>query len=530
VGQSAAIQALQAQIRRLTAFDTVDNPHAPTLLLQGETGTGKGLVARVIHDSGPRVQGPYIEVNCAAIPETMLEAELFGFEAGAFTDARRAKPGLFETASGGTLFLDEIDELPLGLQAKLLTALEEKHVRRLGAVATRQVDVKIITATQAVLTDRVAAGGFRADLYHRLAVVQLHLPPLRTRGKDVLVLAEYFLRRYAAAHQLSPKRLTRAAHAWLLAQVWPGNVRELNHLLERATLLHPGAVLDAHALEQLRLTPPSSPLERTAAADQPLDEAAQLQRALVQAQGNVVRAARLLGISRSAMRYRMRRYQIGGSASLAGRRATPEAAGSARSPAIPPPEGETRVPRAEQKPVALLAISLTLPPPGEGDTHIYEPWTTAHRLERSIVEKVQGFGGVVLPGPPVLRLVAFGIPRALEQMPRRAVQAALAIRHLVAEAAPMAGGLPCPQVRCAVQLGEVLADTQLPPSQGDVLLLGDTLTHLLRLLGLAAPGDILLAPQVGRVVQDWFTLQTREPAAYLLTADKDQRSLLTPSE
>jgi len=114
VGQSAAIQALQAQIRRLTAFDTVDNPHAPTLLLQGETGTGKGLVARVIHDSGPRVQGPYIAVNCAAIPETMLEAELFGFEAGAFTDARRAKPGLFETASGGTLFLDEIEALPLG--------------------------------------------------------------------------------------------------------------------------------------------------------------------------------------------------------------------------------------------------------------------------------------------------------------------------------------------------------------------------------------------------------------------------------
>src|SRR5215467_1187445 len=161
VGQSAAIQALQAQICRLTAFDTVDNPHAPTLLLQGETGTGKGLVARVIHDSGPRVQGPYIEVNCAAIPETMLEAELFGFEAGAFTDARRAKPGLFEAASGGTLFLDKIDALPLGLQAKLLKVIEEKQVRRLGAVAAHAVDVKLIAATQRDLPEMVTSRTFR---------------------------------------------------------------------------------------------------------------------------------------------------------------------------------------------------------------------------------------------------------------------------------------------------------------------------------------------------------------------------------
>src|SRR2546421_662331 len=143
VGQSAAIQALQAQIRRLTAFDTVDNPHAPTLLLQGETGTGKGLVARVIHDSGPRLQGPYIEVNCAAIPETMLEAELFGFEAGAFTDARRPKPGLFQAAAGGTLFLDEIDALPLSLQHKLLKAIEEQRIRRLGAEREHLVEVKL---------------------------------------------------------------------------------------------------------------------------------------------------------------------------------------------------------------------------------------------------------------------------------------------------------------------------------------------------------------------------------------------------
>ena len=212
IGTAPAIAALRAQIRHLATFDTVGSPHVPTVLLQGETGTGKGFVARIIHDSGPRAHGPFIEVNCAAIPETMLEAELFGFEAGAFTDAKRAKPGLFEAASGGTLFLDEIDALPLVLQGKLLTALETKRVRRLGAVAERAVDVKLIAATNAVLPEAMAAGRFRADLYHRLAVVVLALPPLRERGEDILVLAEAFLQHYTAAHGVpaqAPQRQAR---------------------------------------------------------------------------------------------------------------------------------------------------------------------------------------------------------------------------------------------------------------------------------------------------------------------------------
>src|SRR5919109_2475500 len=181
VGQAPAIVALRAQIRQLVTFDTLGNPVVPTLLLQGETGTGKGLVARVIHESGPRARGPFIEVNCAAIPETLLEAELFGFEAGAFTDAKHAKPGLFEAASGGTLLLDEIDALPLPLQGKLLKVVEEKRLRRLGAVADHPVDVKLIAATQMGLSSRVAEGRFRTDLYHRLAVVILALVPLRQR-------------------------------------------------------------------------------------------------------------------------------------------------------------------------------------------------------------------------------------------------------------------------------------------------------------------------------------------------------------
>ena len=198
VGHAPVIDALRAQIRHLATFDTVGNAFVPTLLLQGETGTGKGLVARVIHDSGPRAQGPFVEVNCAAIPETLLEVELFGFEAGTFTDAKRAKPGLLESATHGTLFLDEIDALPVLLQAKLLSALEEKRVRRLGAVQSRQLDVKCIAATPTELSVRVAEGRFRPDLYHRLAVVLLEIPPLRERGEDIVLLAQYFVRQYAA--------------------------------------------------------------------------------------------------------------------------------------------------------------------------------------------------------------------------------------------------------------------------------------------------------------------------------------------
>jgi two-component system, NtrC family, response regulator AtoC len=222
LGTSPAIAALRAQIRHMASFDTVGSPYVPILLLQGETGTGKGLVARVMHDSGPRASGPFVEVNCAAIPETMLEAELFGFEPGAFTDAKRAKPGLFEAASGGTLFLDEIDALPLALQGKLLTAIESKHVRRLGAVAVRVVDVKFIAATNAVLAESLAAGRFRADLYHRLAVVVLGLPPLRARGEDICVLAEALLRYSTAAHGVPPKRLSAEAEVWSREHDWPG--------------------------------------------------------------------------------------------------------------------------------------------------------------------------------------------------------------------------------------------------------------------------------------------------------------------
>ena len=256
VGHAPAMHTLRTQIRQLAGFDAVGSVSIPTVLLHGETGTGKGLVARVIHDSGPRARGPFIDVNCAAIPETMLEAELFGFEAGAFTDAKRTKAGLFEAASGGALFLDEVDAVSLVVQSKLLKILEEKHVRRLGAVADRAVDVKLIAATSADLPARVAEGRFRLDLYHRLAVVLLELPPLRARGEDIVALARQFLAQYAAGHRVAPKRLAPTAEAWLARQPWPGNVRELSHLMERVTLLHPAEVLDADALARFCLPRP----------------------------------------------------------------------------------------------------------------------------------------------------------------------------------------------------------------------------------------------------------------------------------
>ena len=253
-------------------------------------------------------------MNCAAIPDTLLEAELFGVEAGAFTDAKHVKPGLFAAASGGTLFLDEIEALPLPLQGKCLTAIETKRVRRVGAVVEHALDVKLIAATQVALGEQVQAGHFRADLYHRLAVVVLELPPLRLRGDDILVLARALLRQYGAAYGVGPQRLSHAAEAWLLDYRWPGNVRELSHLLERVALLETAMVIDPESLARLCL-PPSAPEVSavsgpTPTPGAPLHEIARLAEALRQSGGNLAAAARLLGMSRSGLRHRLHTYGL----------------------------------------------------------------------------------------------------------------------------------------------------------------------------------------------------------------------------
>src|SRR3989442_1398652 len=243
IGDSPGIVAVRAKLSQLLAHHPESSRRLPPVVLQGETGTGKGLLARLMHREGPRRNGPFVDINCAAIPETLLEAELFGFERGAFTDARQAKPGLFQTAHRGILFLDEIALLPPALQPKLLTVIEERAVRRLGSTRSEPVDVWILAASSEELTSAVAARRFREDLYHRLSVVTLFLPPLRDRREDVLRLAEHFLGRASADYGVPPRTLTPDARAALLAYGWPGNVRELSNVLERAVLLAEAPVI-----------------------------------------------------------------------------------------------------------------------------------------------------------------------------------------------------------------------------------------------------------------------------------------------
>ena len=511
VGQSPALCALNAQLHRLAAFDTIGNLYVPTLLLQGETGTGKGLLAHLVHTSGPRRHGPFIDVNCAAIPETLLEAELFGFEAGAFTDARRAKPGLLESAAGGILFLDEIDTLPLSLQAKLLKVMEEKRVRRLGAVAERRVDVKLIVATREDLATCVRAGRFRADLYHRLAVVMLELPPLRARGADIVLLAQHFLQQYATAHGLRPKRLSAAAAGWLQQYGWPGNVRELSHLMERATLLHPEELLDTSTLAQLclpQLPPAPRPASGSAAAEPvPLDdEPARIRQALLRTGGNVVRASRLLGLSRSALRYRIQRYGI---AALGREEPEQPAPTLEADDALTPAAPQAQAAGWEHKPIAVLAIAVTFPTDQGGQMGRSDPWAEAANWEHKLMDKVRGFGGVVLQRSPSLLLVGFGVPRALEQMPLRAVQAALAIRHLTARAATTVAGALGPVVRLVVHLGVVMVDAGARDPTARLLAVGETLALPVQLLGHARPGEVLVSSHVARRVAGLYEIHMR---------------------
>jgi two-component system response regulator HydG len=299
VGDSPPLRAVLARAMRLAR-----HPSA-TALIVGETGTGKELLARAIHEAGPRRAAPFVAVNCSALPAPLIESELFGHERGAFTDAYAAKPGLFELADGGTLFLDEVGTLPLELQAKLLRVLEDREVRRVGGTRSRRVDVRIMAACNERLLSRVRAGTFREDLYYRLSVVTLALPPLRERGDDVVLIARHLIRELAARHGLPEPPLTEAAQRRLCEHAWPGNVRELRNAIERAMLLSPEGTLDLGELvapeaEEQPAAQAPGPLPFSASLDEMMAAAA---RRMVEAcGGNRSEAARRLKISRPRLR------------------------------------------------------------------------------------------------------------------------------------------------------------------------------------------------------------------------------------
>jgi len=327
LGESPVIRAVLERARQIAALD-----EAPPVLLTGETGTGKGLLARAIHASGPRAMKPFIEVNCTALPATLMEAELFGYERGAFTDAKESKPGLVEAAEGGFLFLDEIGDVDLSVQGKLLRAIEERAVRRVGSVRERKIDFRIVAATNRDLEREARQERFRKDLYFRLAVIVLDVPPLRERGSDVLLLTEHFLRSFNAKYGKVVREMSAAARDLLLSYPWPGNVRELSHVIERAVLWSRGPTLD---IEHLALTSPTGvgsadhgasrasgspggePGAAPAAAALPppgVDlaqwEKSVIERALREAGGNQTKAAQRLGISRDTLRYRLKKFGL----------------------------------------------------------------------------------------------------------------------------------------------------------------------------------------------------------------------------
>jgi len=324
IGRSAPMVALKAAIRQLLDAESgLADAELPAVLITGETGTGKELVARALHFDGVRNNGPFVELNCSTIPGDLLEAELFGYERGAFTDAKQRKLGLIEAAGGGTLFLDEIGDIDARVQTKLLKLLEDKTVRRLGSVREQRANVRIVTATNRDLEQGIRDGLFRADLLFRLRIVHFDLPPLRARGNDVLVLAEHYLGLQRARYRKPQLRFAAEAERAMLRYTWPGNVRELRNVIEQAVIMATGEAIDA---VDLRLT---STLALPSASDVAADDTAGteevgddgglnlaeverdlLVRALEQTRGNVTQAARLLGVTRDTLRYRIEKYNV----------------------------------------------------------------------------------------------------------------------------------------------------------------------------------------------------------------------------
>jgi len=328
LGEHPVWRQVMAVTEKIASVPPDADGRLPTVLITGETGTGKDLIAHHLHEVGTHADAPFVQINCTALPASLVEAELFGYEKGAFTDARTAKKGLFEVASQGTVFLDEIGDMPLALQAKLLLVLEQRRFRRLGGTREREVEARTLAATNCDLRRLVADGRFRKDLLFRFESLSIELPPLRSRGDDLSLLADHFIRRQAQRLHREPPKLAPCALAAMRRYSWPGNVRELENVLQRAVLLQEGPKIlsaDLH-LHLGDLVPdsasPAAAVAQSAAwgdlrfpfgrEDCSLEAVERLliSQALEHCKGNISEAARLLGTSRGALRHRMEKLSI----------------------------------------------------------------------------------------------------------------------------------------------------------------------------------------------------------------------------
>lgn len=312
VGQNPRIQEIFTLVRKIAGSA------ASTILLQGESGTGKDLLAHTIHYSSDRAKRPFMNITCSALPENLLESELFGYEKGSFTDAKLGKKGLFELADGGTVFLDEVGEMGVGLQSKVLRFLEEKTFKRVGGTADIRVDVRIIAATNTNLEQAIAEGRFRKDLFYRLKVIPIFIPPLRERPEDVPLLVKYFIDHYNREFKKNTRGITKAALQVLVEYPFPGNVRELKNIIERVMILENREVIDLPALPQDLLGQGPSMVAQPAFLLPHMGvviddvERSLIDQALKRTGGNQTRAARLLGLTRDTLRYRLKKYGIEG--------------------------------------------------------------------------------------------------------------------------------------------------------------------------------------------------------------------------
>ena len=414
LGASPALAAVRDELARLLARPAVPLKRLPPVLIQGETGTGKGLVAHAIHQMGPRSQAAFVDVNCAAIPDTLLEAELFGYERGAFTDARQPKAGLLHVAHRGTIFLDEIGLMPDALQVKLLKALEEHAVRRLGGTRAEPADAWVLAATSEDLNAAIRTRRFREDLYHRLAVVTVQLPPLRERGADIVLLAHHYLNRACSDYGLPLKTLSADAEAALLAHTWPGNVRELANLMERVALLWEAEQVTAAALRLPKAPRVPAAAARGASVDEQIAslERGRIEEALRAEAGNISRAAARLGLPRNTLRYRMERHGLLDAGDAPGQRRKSEADRSV--PATPVRWQRTRI--------TVLQGQLF-------DADTVAEHERARVLEE-IAAKTSAFGGRIIELGPSSVKAAFGFDIA-EDAACHAVHAALAVHRIV---------------------------------------------------------------------------------------------------